>query len=413
MFKKIQEVINETTQKISEKEVSELNNFSRKIAKNAEQIVPSRVYRDSARQRLMASMFAHRMPGWHNIFEFFWYKRNTSVAIVAAFLVFTSVFSFVSHPFLTSAHETNILKISGNVWVERGMNRILAKDGEVVQAGDKIVTTEGSKAEIHFLDYSVARLDSGTKLTIQETPSNENEIKSKPTQLEVVEGKVWTNSLKTKSTPNFEVITPHGSVSANTASFAVEVEDDGTEVMVNSKEAKIIVNNAEDTLGEGGKIKMQKSRLIVPIDEKTNDEWVQENEQADEKHMQEVKTKATAELKNDTGALPGDPLYSLKKITENAKVTLTFNDEEKKKLEDQITETRLAEATILMEDGRLDEATAILNGLGQEVGDNDIHQKVGQIVDSSNTQNINLEVLSNLDQNKLLGGDAGEIKPEN
>ena len=415
MFSKIQKLIIESNQKLSPKELSELDLFSDNIAKNAQQVAPSRIYRDSARQRLMANMFAHRMPGWHNLFEFFWNRRNTGVVVVVGFLVFTSAFSFISRPFMTSAQETNILKISGNVWVERGMNRILAKDGEVVMAGDKIVTTDGSKAEILFVDYSVARLGAGTKLTIQETPADASEVISTPTQLKIMEGKIWTNSIKTKNTPDFEIITPHGSVSANTASFAVAVADDSTEVMVNSKEAKIIVNNSEGTLSEGRKIKMEKSRLIIPLEnsEKNDDIWVEENEQADEKHMQEVKTKATEELKNDTGALPGDPLYSLKKITETAKVQLTFNNEEKKKLEDQITETRLAEATILVEDGRMDEATAILNGLGEEVGeDSSVQQKVGEIVGSSDTQNINLKVLNDIDQNKLLGGDAGEIKPE-
>lgn len=413
MIKKIQEILAENSKKISEKERISLDKFSQKIAKNSHQVAPSHIYRESARQRLMANMFAHRMPGWQNLFECFWYRRNTSLAVVASFLIIVSTFSFVSRPFLTSAHETNILKISGNVWVERGMNRILAQDGEAVFSGDKIVTTEGSKAEIHFIDYSVARLDAGTKLTISETPDKEDELTSKPTKIEIVEGKIWTNSLKTKSTPNFEVITPHGSISANTASFAVEVEEDSAEVLVNSKEATVIVNNAEDTLTEGGKIKMQKSRIIIPIDEQEDDEWVEENEQADEKHIQEVKTKATAELKDETGALPGDPLYSLKKITENAKVSLTFDDAEKQKLEDEINETRLAEATILAEDGRVEEATEILNGLGKEVEEgNNIHQKFDEIVDSSNTKNLNLEVITSIEQNKLLGGDAGEIKPE-
>lgn len=434
-------------------EYTELLTFAQKISKNAQPIAPTHVFRESARERLMANIFSHRMPGWNTVYDFFCNFRFSGVAIAALFLVLVSLFSFTTRPFTTSAREFNILHTNGEVWLERGTEKISAIDGTRLFAGDRITTMDDSTAEIHFLDYSVTRLSSNTTVTLSDMPNSPLELNSTPTKLYISEGRAWTKSLKSIEDDEFTVDTPHGTIKANQASFDISVQPSTTEVIVQKNLAEISANPAPDqntvTTQETNNGSLLPAQTTATQSEKViltatsengsdttitvkksrptpDDTWISENLTADEAHTQAINEEIKQELTATTGALPGEALYPIKQISEAVRTTLTFDAESRLSVKAEIAQTRLAEAALLLEEGHTTEATQAIESFYltldeiesslQSEDENtvkELHTKINEIIAQSGTKLASIEASSPAQTAKEVAEEARITLAEN
>lgn len=341
-------------------EQQELSLLAEKLTKTNQMVAPSHLFRESSQKRVLAKIFAHRIPFWHGALEFFWSAKFPTAVTALALVLFVSTFSIVMKPYTSSARDNAVLRnVNGTVWLKRGDNTVPAKDGEKIYTGDTLMTEGDSKAEIQFADLSVSRMDELTNVRIAEVADTKETALFVPTKIEVGEGKVWTQTQKTPDSPKFEVITPHGKVQATQASFGVEVNDDATEVIVKENIAEVTPNNIEEQalvvtqkITEDQKITMAKDNEDVQVEDAEDDEWIAENVQADAEYQDEIQAESDTIAKETAGTLPGDTLYSVKQISEVARDKLTLEPNEKLKLKIELAKTRLAEAKTLLASGK-------------------------------------------------------------
>lgn len=361
------------------KQDTSLDAFAHKVFSISKDIEPSAEFRTSAKERLMARIYYQENTSWkRRIFMNFWSVRRVFAGFFVVVFIFAGIFSFIAHPVNTEAGDFALLKTNGEVWVKRGVMFIVAGDDMQIIPGDIIETTSDSKAEIYFNDRTVSRLGSSTTVKVHGfyVESNKDLDLSTQTQLEVQSGNVYTRAIDSPRTKGVEVKTPHGVVKSENAAFNVQVSPASTEVVVKDNSAKVeVFENETEKIAETTVAKDQKVVLESPSPEKEEaitlantsesakpeeQDWLKENEKADEEYLKNTEEEVRKILVSEAGALPGDALYPIKKIAENAEITLTFDTAEKIRLELSQAKTRFAEAVMLLEEGKEEDATAIM-----------------------------------------------------
>jgi hypothetical protein len=139
------------------------------------------------------------------------------------------------------ASITTLTYVEGDVFVGRGDEVVVAREGYVLVAGDSIRTGAGAKAELTYFEGSSVRLHADTELVIEAlaTDSDGGTVVA----MRQVLGRTWhvVTKLITGGS-RYEVRTPTSTASVRGTIFAVDVrlESDGPAATVTTSEGTVV-----------------------------------------------------------------------------------------------------------------------------------------------------------------------------
>ena len=309
-----------------------------------QEIKMNQSFHANSRERLIYQMNTSSfLPTW--IANFFFNKKLWSVVITTCFF-FVSFFAYSiqSPQRVEASNEVYLYTLTGTPLIKHlGGNWEPAKQTLELRIGDKIQTQSNDIVEILFFDNSITRLDGNTEITIS-TFSKEHATEL--ISLELIKGKIWNKVIQAVSdTSNFIVKTHNSAVSAQNATFDIEVESN-TPTKINVIDHIIdveIIQTATDNVVaktkviEGYAVEVQTSEektmaqaaQIVPIeDDYKQNAWFTENISKDAIFIKDLQKKHTDNILASAGTLPGSMLYPVKQTIKNAKEIITNPDKD-------------------------------------------------------------------------------------
>lgn len=175
----------------------------------------------------------------------------------------------------------------------------LTDQGMSVHAGDEIKTGPNGKAEIHWGERGVTRLENNTDLIVESMPDEEHYMTNASIQLRLSSGRVWTRVLKLLDM-NSQVTVKTDDVVATVrgTAFGVVAGADGSDVLVSEssvavtptgKDKRVISQNEAGTFQKKG---IMGRRTITDTDI-----WVNDQKKADEKYDDLLREKMKKRLK--------------------------------------------------------------------------------------------------------------------
>ncbi|MFC1685411.1 FecR domain-containing protein [Nanoarchaeota archaeon] len=162
-----------------------------------------------------------------------------------------------------------------------------AKSGMELEQGYSVKTLEDSKAKIIFSD-SVMRLDAETEIKL-------DELTQKSVSLTQSIGKTWSRILKISGISDYEVTTPNAVATVRGTAFSVDSEAEQTKIKVADGTVEVDSYKEKDDLEEDKEITIKKDDTDLEDKEEklVTDEWVKDNLEEDEEHIEEIKKKYT------------------------------------------------------------------------------------------------------------------------
>lgn len=297
---------------------------------------------------------------------------------VAAFVVFavilTSVMVYIEDiPVTMAARSTYIQEIKGTVKVLRDYELKKAYEGMMLQENDIIITGANGIAFIRYLDDSVTRLSPLAELKINRLQLDSENKAHTYVELELVYGRVWSqvvNLLHAES--SFVMLTGGITASSNKrASFDVEnnVNDGGVRIKVFNNKVEVDLRSDEKEqkryLSEGYQMEIDRKdtefkKITVSRGDSDHESWIRINKAKDLEYREKLEAERALVKRESAGVLPRDPMYTVKKFNETAKLRITGDERAKIKLKVDIAKRRLTEAHALYSEGDFEEAEKIL-----------------------------------------------------
>ncbi|MBI2464268.1 FecR domain-containing protein [Candidatus Peregrinibacteria bacterium] len=324
-------------------------------------------FRNCVFQRFLTRKIRAFMQQILNDMQFFFGKKR-----VWAF-IFTSVFFIVIiFPTFLSNTDNHLayaiyIKPMGKILVQRDGKNIVTESDIFLYEGDTVITPRHTSAEIYFSNKGVSRLDEETEVALFSLDIDEYQPKEARIEVEIKKGRVWSNVFDMNHDAGNFVVKSSDMITEvdSKASFDVAVNPNGVLVTAasNTVDLKVQQNDGviQKVLVEGQKFEIKNkehdySERLVFLDALIKDQWIDSNIVKDKVYEQKVKEEYQIALREKTGLLPGHFFYPVKKLTENAKLALTFNPVEREKQMVSIAEMRLMEAEILFSSGENDKA---------------------------------------------------------
>ncbi len=189
-----------------------------------------------------------------------------SVAFVAFCVLVTTIPLSIRSYLLgaTDAEETQVQRIAGTVLVRQSNGGQLGGvlESGVVLPGDEIIVDSATRAVLDLFDRSHVTLYSNTTLEILEVESPRFSLSDEPNRirLSLTGGLARVGvALPRERDTQFEVVTPHTTVSLAEGSYRIEVNNDATQVTVLRGEARL-------PNGNGDKVLAQSMRTNIGLD---------------------------------------------------------------------------------------------------------------------------------------------------
>jgi hypothetical protein len=298
----------------------------------------------------------------------FIFEHKVLARATASVTAFAMMAVIVLQPFTTinlaSAYsETKVQSFEGDVYLVR--NGLEAKINKQVTLlpGDQLKTADGSKASIVFPDDSIVRLGNKTEVKINHL--NDDRVDTQA-EIEIKEGKVWNNLIGLNGEESFFkfiVDNVEGKVTEE-STFDIEVTEDYTRVVTLQDTVSLEVKAKEKVvptvLGTGEMVKVKKDTAefayldeeALNKDDNVDAEWVEQNLQEDEKHVEEVTQKVLKERKREAGVTPGNVFYPLEELQRKTKVAVTKDPVKKEQVKLEIANQKLLEAEVILTKGK-------------------------------------------------------------
>jgi hypothetical protein len=306
-------------------------------------------------------------------------QKSAAVFVIAA-LALTSFTVYLSDlPVTKAARTTYFQDVSGVVEVVRNNKLMDAHEDMILEQGDIVITGANGIAVIRYLDDSVTRLSPLTELKLNRLYRDvENNAKT-AVELELSYGRVWTQVINlVDKESSFELSTDDiVAASGKVASFDVEknenvsvkVFDNTVEVSVKDKDKQ-----KKQYLSEGYEMSVDKDlsnfkKIVVNRDDEDEESWIKINKVKDKEYKEEVEKEVKEQQKKEAGVLPKDPLYSVKKLSENTKVLMAGDDNSKTRLKVDMAKKRLLEAGAMFDSGEDEKAKEALDEFSSLVSD--------------------------------------------
>ncbi len=314
--------------------------------------------------------FASLDLGTFSLWDMVWgrgmrFAGRFALAGVMVFLItFASIFGFPPATQVAFASESVLRDVEGDVYVYRSGMLLPVEEGFVLKEGDRIHTGYGASATALFADDTVSRIAGESKLNIYKLYANPENPEETMIMIGVAQGRMWSKVMGlTKSV--FNVATLYALVETDhSATFDVRAtEENSTEISVMENFVDVELSSyspaVKTTVVEGESLVLKDGKSkIVALD--TKDEWVRLNLSKDEFETQLLAQEDAENLEGDTGALPDDPLYSMKTFKEDLGVVLSMGEREKLAEELRIASNRLNEAELLINKGLRGSAEKVL-----------------------------------------------------
>src|SRR3989339_741918 len=302
-----------------------------------------------------------------NIFDFL-FKKRTWVKMSIAAILLSMISPFSIDDFTIYAAKQNFLKIeTGVVKLYRNNQEVNINDNLfVIEEGDKIITGEDGRAELRFAINGIGRLDSSTSVQVNQLSDfNQENDMGKVVNIAIEKGRIWGKTMNTPKTSAKLIVTPQDSLyisAKDKSTFDINVKQNEIEIKALENIVDVHISPSEEkflkkTVLEGYKVELQntedndesninKSSMIgsdhskvvkVTIMEIVDDDpWVSMNREKDKLLALEMRENLGMEIKNKAGILPDEALYSVKKLGDQAKLSLTFDEKAKEIYEIEI-----------------------------------------------------------------------------
>ena len=285
------------------------------------------------------------------------FRKTVSACLI--FMMCFGLFGFlnISTQIAMAGSFTSIENFRGEVFVERGGEKVTVSDDMKLFEGDIVFTSDDGWVSIKFLDDSVVRLKEGSEVSIKKLFRSEENLAVTNVEVEIEKGDMWSRVLNLfEDGSDFSVKAGDIVASAKKAAFNVHKEGGQASVEVYSNVVNLKSSSDEKKVLSGQKA-IKATGVSVPkvVDmpgAAARDSWVQSNLESDVAHIAKVEEKKTEDLKDAVGALPGSALYSVKSLKDGVTNLLTFDDVSKAKLNFENAERKFVEWTVLLKDGK-------------------------------------------------------------
>jgi len=223
--------------------------------------------------------------------------------------------------------------------------------GEVrVYEGMQLRTAQG-EATLIFHDDGTVRLGPDTIVTVHDVSNRPEPALAGPT-LSLSEGRIWVQGLLPHHLRGITVATTGGNVVVHGGSVSVS-HGESTQVRIWDRLAMVDSNGTGTTLVAGEQVQLGKDdelRVRAIEDAEFTDTWVTQNLKRDAVHQREVSQLQQERRAAEAGILPGNPLYTMKRVAERVDVLFTLDHESR-------VQKKLDQAS-----ARLNEAAAVVAG---------------------------------------------------
>lgn len=285
-------------------------------------------------------------------------RRHLATAVFFLFLT-GGTLSFVFEVNEVSAARLTYLAVtSGSVTVQHADTLFTNVDRMYLEEGDVIRTGPDGSATIFYMDGSVSRLSPSTTVSLELLYLDPEHQTNTKVRVQVLRGRVWSHvGDYAPQTGLFQVFSPLADAviqGVQQGSFDVNVDEDGAmRVLAADNVVSVIVSETTQTTLLAGDV-MTFSGTATPTIHSSDvvldvDQWVTQNEAEDQTYADSLALYYEKEAEFKAGFLPGNPLYGLKTLSEDAQLLLSFDA-----ISDIATKFSLAE-------NRLNEAIALAN----------------------------------------------------
>jgi hypothetical protein len=345
-----------------------------------------------------------------------WYEQlfysHTLKRGVAFSLLFVLTVGLVFQPF--SATEvvkaytpTKISMYSGNVFVERKGQVFPVTKDFVLFEGDVVQTGPAGFVEIVFADESISRLSNSTKIHLTKL---DNKVVNANTEVDLVRGELWVNTLGLNGvSANFSVNSEGLTTSVNSkAVFDKEITDNFVRVvsLENSLDLELLEEDSliPAKLKKGQLVKVKKDTPYntyldqVAFEDRLSDfnlDWIASNYKQDEFYVETLSENRIIDLEEKAGITPDSYFYPVKEFQRAARLAITFDPIKQAELQLAIANQKLIEAEVLIDKGKTDKATEILDDYSRNL--TEVVKKVSNL--DANVDVTNQDDLKQLKEN--------------
>lgn len=283
------------------------------------------------------------------------------IILLIALIVFTvlGVRSVIATPDLETPGVILEIDEGGvEIWPADGDTWQRAKDGQTLNAGDRIRTLDGSSVGIIFFDNSVMRLDENTEIVISELAVDPENFLDQNVGIEVVVGRAWSRIMNLLDLDSsYEVTTSSVVATVRGTAFTINVSERGeTEIDVTENQVELIMyqvtSGTEEIIKDNPrKLRLEAGRFIhrsafkdpgsvdkfVDVfdiepqqidEERLKSNWYIKNMSQDEDFIERIWGLRRDKLRSYIKILPDSPFFGLQRMGE--KIGLAISGDEKK-----------------------------------------------------------------------------------
>lgn len=244
------------------------------------------------------------------------------------------------------------------IWPAGGDTWQRAKDGQVLNSGDRIRTLDGSSVGIIFYDNSVMRLDENTEIVISELEIDTENYLDQNVGIEVVVGRAWSRIMNLLDLDSsYEVSTSSVAATVRGTAFSISVDEQGqTDIDVTENQVELtiyqVASGTKEIIKDNPrKLRLEAGRYIsrpgfkegaannefVDIfdiepqqigEERLKSNWYLKNISMDEDFIERVWGLRRDKLRRYIKILPDSPFFGLQRLGE--KIGLAISSDEKK-----------------------------------------------------------------------------------
>jgi len=213
-----------------------------------------------------------------------WYSNGYLYVLAGLFVLAAVLYgsNFIANE---SQDRASIVRVSGNVSIERFGSKLTPTVGMVLNSYDKITTAKGASIEVTFDDglKDIVRIGTNSHVVL------ESDVIEKKTSIFMDKGEILLKLEKLEKGSNFQVRTPTAVAGVRGTSFGVQLK--GKEAIISDYESKIYVkglnqefveNDDELLLNEGWKVRVRQFENPSRVERITSQEravwlaWVNE-----------------------------------------------------------------------------------------------------------------------------------------
>lgn len=277
-----------------------------------------------------------------------------------------------------------LAEVNGEVFV----NGEPAEVGMVLKEADKIVTREGSSAEVSLYEGSVLRIGESSELDLSTVKSNEIGINQ-------LSGRTWSRIVKLSGIKNYFVKTPDAVATVRGTAFDVKLVEG--ETYVSSADGVVEVDNGAEKMNVEKDVAVMVSKKRLMRAQVKVDSWRTGNVDRDREHLKKIKHKLREKYSG---------------LIERAKENYDLSEGEVENALDDYIEGRLD----IRDLARMEREERIEKRFGKDLEETDVEEKnvedvnvVEDIVERIEEPILDDEEPSRIDEEIIIGE---EIKPE-